>query len=57
MPSVSCLHKARQDPYYEEVVVPDENRLYDWETARWTYGWEEVYIEDGKVVEGPKDSK
>ena len=51
MPDASCFHKARQDPYYEQFVMPDENELFEWETVQWTVGWEEVYIENGKVVE------
>ena len=53
MPDASCFQKAREDPYYEKVVQPDENQLFEWETCQWTVGWEEVYIEDGKVVAVP----
>ncbi|OAG38794.1 hypothetical protein AYO21_06989 [Fonsecaea monophora] len=53
MPDVSCFHKAREDPYYAEVIAPDEDKLFDWNTAEWTIGWEEVYIKDGKVVDMP----
>ncbi|KIW76498.1 hypothetical protein Z517_11244 [Fonsecaea pedrosoi CBS 271.37] len=53
MPEVSCFHKAREDPYYAEVIAPDEDKLFDWNTAEWTIGWEEVYIKDGKVVDMP----
>ncbi len=51
MPDASCFHKAREDPYYKEVVFPDEEKLFEWETAKWSVGWEEVWVEDGKVVE------
>ena len=51
MRDASYFHKAREDPYYKEVVLPDENKLFEWETMQWTVGWEEVYIKDGKGVE------
>ena len=50
MPDASCFHKARQDPYYEQVVMPDENHLLEWETVQWSV-LEEVYVKDGKVFE------
>ncbi|OAL30475.1 hypothetical protein AYO22_01673 [Fonsecaea multimorphosa] len=53
MPDVACFHRAREDPYYAEVVAPDEEKLFDWASAEWTIGWEEVYIKDGKVVDMP----
>ncbi|KAJ9603538.1 hypothetical protein H2200_011724 [Cladophialophora chaetospira] len=51
MPDAASFHKAREDPYYQAVVFPDEEKLFEWETAKWTVGWEEVWIKDGKVVE------
>ncbi|KIW27882.1 uncharacterized protein PV07_07580 [Cladophialophora immunda] len=53
MPDVSCFQKAREDPYYAEVIAPDEEKLFDWSSMEWTIGWEEVYIKDGKVVDMP----
>jgi hypothetical protein len=50
MPDTSCFYKARHDPYYEEVIAPDEEKLFEWSTAQWSVGWEEVYIQDGKIV-------
>ncbi|OCT52928.1 hypothetical protein CLCR_10886 [Cladophialophora carrionii] len=51
MLDASCFQKAREDPYYEQFILPDENQLFEWESAQWTVGWEEVYIKDGKIVE------
>jgi hypothetical protein len=45
--------KARDDPYYGQVVKPDEDQLFEWETAMWAVRWEEVYNKDGKVVDLP----
>ncbi|EXJ73747.1 uncharacterized protein A1O5_03509 [Cladophialophora psammophila CBS 110553] len=53
MPDVSCFQRAREDPYYTEVIAPDEDKLFDWGSVEWTVGWEEVYIKDGKVVDLP----
>lgn len=54
MPDASCFHKAREDPYYERVIKPDEDQLFEWETAVWTVGWELVCIDDGKPVDVEK---
>lgn len=41
------------DPYYKEVVEPDEAEFFDLGRSRITVGWEEVYIDDrtGKIAE------
>ena len=33
---------ARQDPFYKEHVMPDEEKMVDRGDAAWTVGWEEV---------------
>jgi hypothetical protein len=38
------------DPHYEAVVKPDEEEFIDASKTRVQFGWEEVYIEDGKVI-------
>ena len=53
MPDISCFQKAREDPYYASHIAPDEEKLFEWESARWTVGWEEIYVKDGKVVDLP----
>ena len=48
---------ARQDPFYKEHVIADEEKMVDRASARWMVGWEEVKIdverreEDGKMAE------
>jgi len=42
--------KAREDPYYLDVVQKDEAKFFDMDKSVVTAGWEEVYIEDGEVV-------
>lgn len=48
--SPQILHNARQDPYYNEKVYPDEQKFLDFEHVAWTIGYEEVHVQDGKVV-------
>lgn len=50
MPDLSCYEKMIQDPYYKDVMVPDEMEFADWSSSKITIGWEEVYVQDGKVV-------
>ncbi len=51
MPDISCFLNARNDPYYATHVFPDEQYLFDWTSAYYTVGYEEVYIKDNKVVD------
>ncbi|KAL6250083.1 hypothetical protein RBB50_002384 [Rhinocladiella similis] len=53
MPDISCCYHARQDPFYLTTVLPDDNKLFDWDSAVYNIGWEESYIKDNKVVELP----
>lgn len=39
-----------EDPYYKEVVEPDEAKLINKQSVRHIVGYEEVWIEDGKLV-------
>lgn len=41
------------DPYYAEVVKPDEEAFFDFANSRFTVGWEETYVDaaaDGEVA-------
>ncbi|CAK4032117.1 Hypothetical predicted protein [Lecanosticta acicola] len=49
MPELDCYERARRDPYYAQVVKPDEEAFFDFERSRITVGWEEVYIEGGEL--------
>lgn len=50
MPSLDCYEKALQDEYYKNVVGPDDQYFADMERSKIMIGWEEVYVQDGKVV-------
>lgn len=49
-PSLECFKNALADPYYRDVVLPDEAKFLDGSKCMRTVGWEECYINDGKVV-------
>lgn len=36
------------DPYYAEVVQPDEESFFDFATSQVTVGWEETYVDASK---------
>lgn len=51
MRDLDCLVRAREDPYYKETVARDEEKILDMGRTQMTVGWEEVYVQDGKVVD------
>lgn len=51
MPELECYERARTDQYYLDVVVPDEEYFADMGRSQVAVGWEEVWVEGGKVVE------
>ncbi|EXJ92913.1 hypothetical protein A1O3_01469 [Capronia epimyces CBS 606.96] len=53
MADFASFVKFQEDPYYLSHVFPDEAGLFEWDTACYAVGWEEVYIQDGKVVNLP----
>jgi len=46
------FEKAYDDPYYKNVVKPDEEYLFDVQNMRVMVGMETCVIEEGKIVEG-----
>lgn len=36
------------DPYYAEVVQPDEEEFFDFSNSKFTVGWEETYVDASK---------
>ncbi|KAF3011141.1 hypothetical protein E8E13_011455 [Curvularia kusanoi] len=43
---------AYEDPYYKDVIKPDEEYLFDVDNMRVMVGTETCVIEDGRIVEG-----
>jgi hypothetical protein len=39
------------DPYYKEVIQPDEKAFIDMETIAVTIGTEYIVLEEGEIVE------
>ncbi|KAJ4349194.1 hypothetical protein N0V95_004777 [Ascochyta clinopodiicola] len=46
------FEKAYEDPYYKDVVKPDEEYLFDVENMRVMVGTETCVIEDAEIVKG-----
>ncbi|KAK5061395.1 hypothetical protein LTR84_007937 [Exophiala bonariae] len=44
------IRKSQEDPFYLNEVRNDEANFFDVSGAHWTIGWEEVYVEDNKLV-------
>lgn len=42
--------RVRQDPHFIRVVNPDHVNFADLEKTRFSMGWFEVHVADGKVV-------
>lgn len=51
VPDVSYIKSSREDPYFFEKVLPDEERFFDTQNTGYHIGWEEVYLRDGKIVD------
>lgn len=52
MKNYEDFEKAYDDPYYKEVVRPDEEYLFDIENMRVLVGTETCVVQEGKIVEG-----
>lgn len=50
------LSKAREDPYYKDVISKDEAHLMDMEGCRQVLGWTEVYVDGGEATTNQKDA-
>lgn len=50
--SVDDWVRATDDPAYVLIVTPDEERLLDKSRTEVTFGWEQVRVQDGRVVDG-----
>jgi len=42
--------RVREDPHFLSVVNPDHHNFADAERTRFSMGWFEKHVEDGKVV-------
>lgn len=54
MKDIKDFYDARNDPFYIDKVIADEEKMVASRTdATWTMGWEEVYIKDNEIVDMP----
>lgn len=44
------IKKSRDDPIFLDQIIADEAKFLDRSGIGWTIGWEEVYVEDNKIV-------
>jgi len=42
--------RVRQDPHFVNVVNPDHTNFADPRKTRFSMGWFEVHVEDGRVI-------
>lgn len=54
MRKLEDFYNARNDPFYSEHVIADEEKMIDRSKSGWTIGWEEIYIKDGEIVNLPQ---
>ncbi len=50
--SLESFQRALADPYYKDVILPDEDNFIDAARCMRTLGWEECYIENGSIIKG-----
>ena len=50
VPNLDVLKACLSDPYYKSDVEPDEHKFLDAAKSMRTLGWEELKIEDNKVL-------
>ncbi|ETS75803.1 hypothetical protein PFICI_12747 [Pestalotiopsis fici W106-1] len=58
VPNLDALKNALADPYYKSHVQPDEAKFIDAKGCYRTFGYEQIYIKDNKVIsDGVSTSK
>lgn len=57
MADFTCFRKFVESEYNVREIIPDEHKFIDWDSAHYRVGWEEVYVENGKVVNLPYDGE
>jgi len=51
VPNIDVLRKLVEDNFFAKFATPDEEALVDMSSVRRSIGYEEVHVENGKVVE------
>lgn len=52
VPNIEALKNALADPYYKSHVQPDEAKFINANGCYRTFGYQQVFIMDNKVVSG-----
>jgi hypothetical protein len=47
---VSDIIRSRDDPVFLKEIRDDELNFFDVPGMAWTIGWEEVYVENNRIV-------
>ena len=47
---IKDIERSRHDPIFLEQVRDDEAKFFEGSEMAWTIGWEEVYVENNKIV-------
>ena len=50
VPDIGVLKKLVEDSFFEEFARPDQERLVDMKSVMRRVGYEEIYVENGRVV-------
>ena len=50
IPSIEVVKKLVEDNFFSEFATPDEEALVDMNSVMRTIGYEEIHVENGKVV-------
>ena len=49
-PNIDVLKKLVEDDFFSESATPDEEALMDMDSVMRTIGYEEIHVENGRVV-------
>lgn len=50
VPNIDVLKKLVEDSFFSEFAAPDEEALVDMNTVMRSIGYEEILVENGKVI-------
>jgi hypothetical protein len=50
VPNIGVLKKLVDDDFFAEFATPDEEALVDMASVKRSIGYEEIHVENGKVV-------
>lgn len=51
VPDIEVFKQLVKDKFFEQFATPDEEALVDMESVKRKIGYEEIHVENGKVVQ------